>query len=82
MIPVIGAVCLGTALLSGCTSYDDAVEALVSAGYSDIEITGYNVFSCGNDDLFHTGFVAKNPMGKIVEGTVCSGVFKGSTIRF
>ena len=31
---------------------------------------------------YATGFIAINPQGKVVEGTVCSGVFKGATIRF
>lgn len=32
--------------------------------------------------MFQTGFVAKNPAGKRVEGVVCCGVLKACTVRF
>lgn len=70
-------------LFSGCTNKDDAKKALVSSGFSDIQITGYNFFGCSKDDFYHTGFTAKNVKGLEVSGTVCSGLFfKNSTIRF
>lgn len=70
-------------LFSGCTNKDDAEKALISSGYSDIKITGYNFFSCSRDDFYHTGFTAKNVNGIKVSGTVCSGfLFKNSTVRF
>lgn len=70
-------------LLSGCTRSEKARELLDANGYRDIEITGYNFFSCSEDDVFHTGFRATGPTGKTVEGTVCAGwFFKGATIRF
>lgn len=69
--------------LSGCTDAENATRVLENAGYSDIYITGYKVFSCSEDDFQHTGFNAVGPTGKRVSGTVCSGVFfKNSTIRF
>lgn len=67
--------------LAACTDSDGARKALEGAGYSDIKMTGYNAFSCSEDDQYKTGFIAKGPTGKPVSGTVCSGVFKGSTIR-
>ena len=48
----------------------------------DVTITGWNPLACGEDDTYATGFIAIDPQGKVVEGTVCSGVFKGATIRF
>lgn len=66
----------------GCTSPKDTTNALTNAGFKDIEITGYNHFSCGSDDTFRTGFKAIGPTGNTVTGTVCSGWFKGATIRF
>ena len=58
-------------------------NALYSAGYTDVALTGYAYFGCGKDDTFATGFRAKNPQGNRVEGVVCCGfVGKGCTIRF
>jgi hypothetical protein len=55
-------------LLTSCTNKNDATRALESYGFSEIEFTGYR---------------AKNINGKIVYGTVCSGLFfKNSTVRF
>ena len=47
-----------------------------------VKFTGYDAFSCSQDDTFHTGFVAKNPKGDTVKGTVCCGVLKSCTVRF
>lgn len=70
-------------LFTGCTSSSDANRALKSQGYTNIQITGYNMFSCGEDDFYSTGFIATNPQGLSVNGTVCSGLlFKGATVRF
>lgn len=68
-------------LLSACSSPDSATKALSRAGYSKINITGYAFFGCSEDDFFHTGFTAVGPTGVRVEGVVCSGFLKGSTIR-
>ncbi len=68
--------------LAGCTSRTDAQRALEGAGYTDIQIGGYAWFLCdGKSDTFATEFTAKGPTGKAVTGAVCSGIFKGSTIR-
>jgi len=72
---------LAVIALAGCTKREKSVKVLESSGYTDITITGYNWFGCGKDDSFHTGFKAKGPNGKDVEGVVCSGWFKGSTVR-
>lgn len=77
------AICVFMIALSGCTNEADTRRTLYSAGYTDVAITGYNMFECGDDDTFHTGFRAKNPVGARVEGTVCCGMIsKGCTIRF
>lgn len=68
-------------MLSACTNGDGATKALEGAGYTDIKITGYKFFGCGNDDTFHTGFNATGVNGKQVSGVVCGGLMKGSTIR-
>jgi len=68
--------------LSGCTDASKAKQALRSQGFTNIEITGYEFFECGEDDQFHTGFKATNPNGVRIKGTVCSGILKGATIRY
>lgn len=72
----------GLFLLAGCTDESTARRALEGAGYSHIRFTGYSWFSCGQEDVKSTGFVAKGPTGQSVSDTVCSGIiFKNSTIR-
>lgn len=72
-----------TIMVCACVDGDKTIKTLRSAGYSDITVTGYNWFECGEDDFSHTGFVAKNPSGQEVIGTVCCGLWsKGCTIRF
>lgn len=69
--------------LIGCTDETNTRRTLDSAGYTDIEVTGYEWLECGKDDTYHTGFRAKNPKGQVVTGTVCCGMWaKGCTIRF
>lgn len=70
-------------IAAGCTNKPDAIRTLHSAGFKDVETTGYSWFACGQDDTSHTGFIATNPAGERVTGTVCCGlIFKACTIRF
>lgn len=69
------------ALLAGCMSPDTAQRALAGAGYTKVVLTGYRFLGCGDGDLNRTGFEAVGPSGQHVTGVVCSGVFKGATIR-
>jgi len=65
----------------GCTNEQSTEELLTREGYSNIETTGYKWFTCGGNDIYHTGFKAtKN--NSVVTGTVCEGIFKGKTIRY
>jgi hypothetical protein len=64
-----------------CTAPDRARETLAAQGYTKIEITGYAYLACGSDDRFATAFTALGPSGQQVEGAVCSGFFKGNTVR-
>jgi hypothetical protein len=75
------AVVASLAVLASCTAPDRATRALTEAGYTDIEITGYGWTGCGQDDTFSTKFGATSMAGYPVEGVVCSGLFKGNTIR-
>lgn len=69
-------------LLAGCTAEDSAVRAVEAQGMTEVKTTGYRWLGCGEGDSFHTGFTAKTAQGKQVSGVVCSGILKGSTVRF
>lgn len=68
-------------LATGCTQPPDEVQAILKRdGYVDVKVEGYAWFGCGEDDTFRTKFSGtKN--GQYVEGVVCSGFLKGSTVR-
>ena len=68
--------------LGACTAQDKSMSVLKSQGYTDVQMTGYSFFSCDKNDTYSDGFTAKSPNGSKVQGAVCSGVFKGYTIRF
>lgn len=68
--------------ITACSDKDGAYEAIENMGMSNIRITGYTFWGCDDKDVFHTGFIATNAQGKEVRGVVCSGWFKGSTVRF
>lgn len=82
VLAVIGLVYM-TGLVS-CTDTSGAMRTLQSQGYTDIVITGYRYFGCG-DESVHTGFSAKGPTGVPISGVVCSGATnlfgKSHTIR-
>lgn len=68
--------------LVGCTDAPNATRVLTQNGYTDVAITGYKPFSCGDDYTFSTGFEATNIASKAhVTGTVCSGFLKGNSIK-
>lgn len=69
-------------LLVACTDEDNTVRTLEAHGFTEIRTTGYAPFACSKSDDFSTGFLATNPAGKRVEGTVCCGLLKGCTVRF
>ena len=71
-------------LLSGCLiDAASTVRTLEDSGFSNVQITGYSWWVCGEHDTYHTGFVATNPAGRRVSGTVCCGwLTKGCTVRF
>ena len=66
---------------AGCEDEEGAAKALEKAGYTNIETTGYTFFGCDKNDFYRTTFKAVGPTGIEVEGVVCSGFFKGNTIR-
>lgn len=76
-LPVALVLVLGA---SGCTHQKSAIKALDAAGYSRVELTGAAWWCC-NGSTFSDGFRAVGPTGVPVEGCVCRGLLKGSTIR-
>ena len=74
---VIAVFLVNVLFLGGCTDAPKATNLLQSQGYSQVEITGYSFFGCGESDAWRTGFKATSPNGQRVEGVVCEGVFKG-----
>jgi hypothetical protein len=69
--------------LVSCTNEDGATEALRSMGFTQIVLTGHEMWTCGQGDDTCTGFRAVNPAGQQVQGAVGCGYFgKGCTVRF
>ena len=66
--------------LAACTS-QDARRTVEDLGMTDVQLTGYRWFGCSEDDLYHTGFLAKRG-DRVVSGVVCQGILKGATVRF
>ena len=81
MKKVILASLVALVLFSGCTDSSGARKALNEQGYKNIDIGGFAIFGCGEDDTFRTEFSATSSSGHRVNGVVCSGFLKGSTIR-
>lgn len=66
-----------------CTNESKTTEVLINSGLHPIEVGGYAWFQCGDKDIFATKFKAySSDSTKIVTGCVCSGLFKGNTIRY
>lgn len=71
-----------TIALFSCTDESGARNALVNAGFTEIQLQGYDFFACGKDDDFASKFTASNLRGQKVSGVVCCGILKGCTIRY
>lgn len=68
--------------VTACTQAQPDVAAELGAyGMTDVQTTGYNFFACSKHDTFATNFTARNPQGRRVTGTLCSGWMKGGTVR-
>lgn len=67
--------------LTACTDTPGATRALYQQGYTEIEITGYSAFGCGEDYTFATEFKAVSTAKIPVTGVVCSGFLKGYSIK-
>lgn len=70
-------------LLASCgVNPTKATRALEAQGMTDVKIEGYAWFGCGKDDTYASYFAATGANGVQVTGTVCQGLFKGTTVRF
>lgn len=81
---VVGIIVIIVALLfSGVSAHseEEALQVLQADGVTHITMTGYAWFGCSDSDTFHDGFKGRKN-GRNVEGVVCSGWLKGSTIRY
>ena len=81
MKQLLAIICLCFLLVS-CDGNATSTEILEEQGYTNVEITGYNLFACSEDDMYRLNFTATNPNGTPVKGVVCSAPLKGYTIRF
>lgn len=74
---IISILCLGA-----CTQEPYQLRKILQAeGITNIELTGYSLFGCSDNDTFKTGFKGiKN--GVPIEGVVCSGWLKEPTVRY
>lgn len=68
--------------LTACTDVDTTTRTLEAQGFKDVKTEGYSLFGCSEEDFFHTKFTATSVTNKRVSGVVCSGLLKGSTVRF
>ena len=70
-------------LLHGCNhSEEHAKDLLKQMNFTNVRLTGKAFLACSTEDIYQDNFSAIAPNGKLVTGTVCSGIFKSSTIRF
>jgi hypothetical protein len=83
------AACIAVAGCAG-TNPQAAIEMVEDAGYTDVQITGFDYWGCGTglenayvgNRIEMTGFTATAPTGRRVTGTVCKGTWGDYTIRF
>ena len=61
---------------------EGATQALRNQDFTPVSVGGYSWLGCDSKDFYRTKFVATNQNGKEVIGVVCSGFFKGNTIRY
>lgn len=87
LIVVVGASILGLTYARGAFAREEtAIRTLETAGYSKIHITDHSwAFigwrGCDANDAAKFTATAVNPVGKEVELIVCTGLFKGGTVR-
>lgn len=81
MLRTMALILLGFSLCA-CTSQNTAYQAADNLGFKQINVGFTSIFGCGKHEFFGRSFTAININGKPVSGVVCSGLFKGATVRF
>lgn len=66
----------------GCEDADRARETLENYGFTNIDVGGWEPWSCGDDYTFVNSFTATNSQKRRVSGVVCCGYLKGCTVKF
>jgi|SRR3990172_5536246 len=69
------------------TDVEGATKTLQDAGLTPVKVGGYHWCQYSKNDrsdayVYGTKFTATNKDGRVVEGAVTKGLFKGSTIRY
>lgn len=67
-------------LTTGCKKESDVAKYAKIEKWESYKTTGTCWFSCGEGDLYMTSFEATKD-GERFSGCVCSGIFKGATLR-
>lgn len=71
--------------LVGCADAEDDTRILSAMGLTHIQIGDTAWFGCdpkSDNILYSHNFTAVGVNGQPVSGVVCSGTFKGATVRF
>ena len=70
-------------VLVSCSQSPETVERYMKAhgDCEKVEDHGWGFFGCGKEDFYKNKFTCYKK-GKSYEGILCSGLFKGTTIRW
>lgn len=60
----------------------EATRTLEAQGVTKVKITGFSWMGCGRDDDFASNWKGIGVNGRPISGSICSGWFKGYTVRF
>lgn len=59
----------------------DLISDVEAFGFNDVQIGSWASFRCSKDDTYGYYFSAINSQGHPVNGVICGGILKGSTVR-
>lgn len=77
----VAGICFGM-VSSWDAKRNQAVRILKDTHNVEVTSIKYAWFGCGQDDEFSFKWEGVNAEGKTVKGNACSGLLKGTTIRF
>lgn len=79
---ILAGIIAAVMFFTGNVDTSRALRALGAQGVTNVTLTGYKFFGCDSREYHSTGFKGTGANGKPVSGVVCSGVFKGVTVRY